>query len=257
MRIQTIGHEVEFTIRRDKGDVALLLELVQAHALMELDVLHLDQLASSRSVLHLKEHLVIEAKLQLRHAAQVAAHVNAPKDLRPEHISIRADQDVEPLDHIQEDLILGVLDSLRTPRDNIGGGGGHHDIGECLLLILALLFLAFHFVRFRLDVLLQDLDFSDLRVAVVHHLVEKLVRDDEVVPQGLVLKLAEVRLKHLLHLVQEGQHENYVRVAARNRHHIDVVDADPDEGCVAFGEDGLQVALVQLEHFALKSLRDA
>ena len=128
VRVQTVGHQVELTVRRDKRDVALLFELVEAHALVELDVLHLDQFATGRAVLHLEEHLVVEAELQLRHAAQIAAHVNAPKDLRPEHVSIGADQDVEPLDHIQEDLVLGVLDSLRTPRDDIGGGSGHHDI---------------------------------------------------------------------------------------------------------------------------------
>mgnify|MGYP000276308820 CR=1 FL=1 len=69
MCIETIGHQIEFTIRRYKRNVAFLLELVQTHTLMELDVLHLDQLASCSPILHLEEDLVIEAELELWHTA--------------------------------------------------------------------------------------------------------------------------------------------------------------------------------------------
>ena len=58
--VQTIGHQVEFTIRRDERNVTLLFELVEAHTLMELDVLHLDKFASRCPVLHLKQHLIVK-----------------------------------------------------------------------------------------------------------------------------------------------------------------------------------------------------
>ena len=81
MGVQTIGHQVEFTIRGDERNVTLLFELVKAHALMELDVLHLDELSSRCPILHLKEHLVVKAELKFWHTAQIGAHVNAPEDL--------------------------------------------------------------------------------------------------------------------------------------------------------------------------------
>lgn len=61
MSVKAVHHQVEFTIRRDERDVPLLLKLVQADALMELDVLHLNELASSCPALHLEKHFVVEA----------------------------------------------------------------------------------------------------------------------------------------------------------------------------------------------------
>jgi len=54
MRVEAIGHEIKLSIGRDKRDVALLFKLVQPDALMELDVFHLNQFASSCAVLHLE-----------------------------------------------------------------------------------------------------------------------------------------------------------------------------------------------------------
>ena len=82
VRIKAVSHQVELAIRRDERDVPLLLELVQADALMELNVLHLDEFSPCRPVLHLKQHLVVETELELGHAGQETAHVDAPKDLR-------------------------------------------------------------------------------------------------------------------------------------------------------------------------------
>lgn len=41
------------------------------------------------------------------------------------------------------------------------------------------------------DVLLQDARLRGLRVAEVHHLIEQLVDDDEVVADGLLLQVLE------------------------------------------------------------------
>ena len=47
------------------------------------------------------------------------------------------------------------------------------------------------------DVLLQNLGVRSLRVSEVHHLVEQLVADDEVVADALLLHLLEVVAQHL------------------------------------------------------------
>ena len=82
---------------------------------MELNVFHFNELAASRTILHLKKHFIVQSKLQLWHTAQKAAHVNAPKDLRPQHVSVGTNQDVEPFNDIEENLVLGMLYALGTP----------------------------------------------------------------------------------------------------------------------------------------------
>jgi len=94
-------------------------------------------------------------------------------------------------------------------------------------------------VRFCLDIFLEDLNFCNLRVAVVHHLVQQLICDDKVVSERLVLKLTKVGLKDFLHSVEERQDHYYVWVSAGYRYHVDVVYADPDESRVAFSEHRL------------------
>jgi hypothetical protein len=47
-------------------------------------------------------------------------------------------------------------------------------------------------VRFLGDVLLQDLALGRLDVAKVDHLVQQLVDDDKVVPDGFLLEFLEV-----------------------------------------------------------------
>ena len=59
--VKAVGHQVELTIRWDKRDVALLLEFVQADALVEFDVLHFDQFAAGRPALHIEEDFVVQA----------------------------------------------------------------------------------------------------------------------------------------------------------------------------------------------------
>ena len=248
VRVQSISHQIELTIRRDERDVALLLELIEAYALMELDVLHLDKFASCRAILHLEKHFVVQSELKLWHPAQKAAHVNAPKNLRPEHVAIGTDEDVQTLNYVKEYLILCVSNTFRAPRDDVTRSCRHDYICDLLWFASFALLAAFtfHLVRLGLDIFFQNFDFSDLRIAIVHHLVKELVSDDEVVSQRLILQLAEVRRQHLLHPVKEGKDEGDVWVTARNRHNVNVIDANPNEGRVTLGEDWLQGALVKL-----------
>ena len=61
--------------------MAVGLEFVQPDALMELYVFHLNELAACCPILQLKEDLIVQAKLELWHPAQITTHVNAPKNL--------------------------------------------------------------------------------------------------------------------------------------------------------------------------------
>ena len=76
------------------------------------------------------------------------------------------------------------------------------------------------------DVFLEDLCFCGLRVAVVHHLVEKFVDDDKVVPDGLLLERFEVLGEHLDDFVQEEQDLGGVGVALGQGEEVQVVVAD-------------------------------
>lgn len=68
-------------------------------------------------------------------------------------------------------------------------------------------------MRLLRDVLLQDLRLRRLRVAEVHHLVEELVDDDEVVPDGFLLQLLEVFREDFDDFVQEKEDLGGVGVA--------------------------------------------
>jgi hypothetical protein len=89
MRIQPVSHQVEFTIRRYKRDVPFALKLVKANTLVEFDVFHLYELAMSCPVLHFKQDLVVQTEFELWHTRKEASHMDAPYNLRSQHISVR------------------------------------------------------------------------------------------------------------------------------------------------------------------------
>ena len=95
MSVQPVSHQVELAIRRDKRDVSLSLKLVKAHTLVELDVFHLNQLARSRPILHIKKNFVIQTEFQLWHTRQKAAHMNAPNDLTSKHVAISRHKEIQ------------------------------------------------------------------------------------------------------------------------------------------------------------------
>jgi len=138
--VQAIRHELEVTVRGDKRDGAVGVKAREAHALVELDVLHLHCLALAGPAGGLEEELVIEAKTELGHASQVDPHLDNSKNFTAKDGSIGiclnskrgvgigeklvfgkglheevANQHVHGLDHIQEHLVLPVLQTLRPP----------------------------------------------------------------------------------------------------------------------------------------------
>lgn len=87
---------------------------------------------------------------------------------------------------------------------------------------------------------MQDLALCCLRISKVHHLIQQLVNDDEVVPDTLLLQHFEVFGEHLHDLVEEeedlggicvsfGQCED-VEVTVAD---IEVLDGDHSCQCIA------------------------
>ena len=66
--IETITHQLELTIRRNKSHQSLVLETTQSDALMELDIVELDGFVTSGSALGLVVGLIVESQLEVRHS---------------------------------------------------------------------------------------------------------------------------------------------------------------------------------------------
>lgn len=77
-------------------------------------------------------------------------------------------------------------------------------------------------MRFLRDVLLQDLGFRCLRVAEIHHLVEELVDDDEIVADGFLLQCLEVFSEDGDEAVEEKKERGRVGVALRQGEEVEV-----------------------------------
>jgi hypothetical protein len=73
---------------------------------------------------------------------------------------------------------------------------------------------------------LEDLRLGGLRVAKVHHLIQKLVNDDEVVADGLFLKCLEIFGKDLDDLMEEEEDLGGISVAFCEGEEVKVIMAD-------------------------------
>eukprot|EP00053_Salpingoeca_punica_P017751 m.171606 g.171606 ORF g.171606 m.171606 type:complete len:404 (-) comp17279_c0_seq1:208-1419(-) len=229
---EAVGHELKLAVGRDEGDGAVLLEARQAHALVELDVLELNGLALAGVAARRLEHeLVVEAETQLRHAGEVHAHLDNSHHLAAQDAAGCADEQIDRLDDVEEDLVLAVLDALETPGDGLCKLDRHARRHFQLPALLR-------------NVLLQNACVCRLRVAKVHELVEQLVGDDKVVADALLLKLLEVLAEDLQHLVQEDKRQDDVCVAAADGDDVEVLVAHIEEVCVAVREDGQGGAFV-------------
>lgn len=176
---------------------------------MELDVFHLDSFPPRRPPRRLEHDLVVQAQPQLRHTAEVAFEFDRAEDFAAEDVSRRADEEVEALDDVQKDFVFPVPNPLAAPADGVGDGDGRAG-------------LHLELVRFLRDVLLQDLGFRRLRVAEIHHLVEELVDDDEIVADGFLLQCLEVFSEDGDEAVEEKEERGRVGVALRQGEEVEV-----------------------------------
>mmetsp|Transcript_6541 Transcript_6541/g.12955 ORF Transcript_6541/g.12955 Transcript_6541/m.12955 type:complete len:393 (-) Transcript_6541:127-1305(-) len=245
LRRETIVHEVELSIRRNKGDGPVALEAAQSHTLMESNVVHLYTLpACTTSVLH--EDLVVEPKLQLWHTAEVGLHLDGSHDFGVKHCPIGCDQQVQLLNHIQENLIFLVLDSFRSPRSC---PSKHSRNTFCQLFL-------FNLVSFsRPNELFQSLGVGCLGVSEIHHLIQELVDDHEVVLDTFLFKLVEVLSHDFHHKVQEVENHHDIRVLVGDSHDVKRVMLDVAECVRSLLEDRLHVVLVVSEYSFCEALR--
>mmetsp|Transcript_27984 Transcript_27984/g.46928 ORF Transcript_27984/g.46928 Transcript_27984/m.46928 type:complete len:204 (+) Transcript_27984:834-1445(+) len=175
------------------------------------------------------------------HSTELGVDLDTSDDLRTQDVSVRVDQKVDTLHDVEVDLVLLVLDVLRTPRDGVGDGRRGTDLDIELVTLLC-------------DVLLEDLGLGDLGVSKVHHLVQKLVDDDKVVPDALLLNLLKILLEHVDGLVQEHQDHGGVGVSVGDSQEIDVVGLDVDVGDTVLLGDGLHVEFLLLHDAGDESL---
>ena len=83
MRVNPIRHQIELAIRWNKRDQSLGIEFVQAHALVEFDILQLNKLIPGLLACHLEKRLIVEAQFEFGHAAQRRPHFYCTKYLGP------------------------------------------------------------------------------------------------------------------------------------------------------------------------------
>lgn len=218
--VQPVAHELELAVGRDEGDQSLVLEAAEAHALVELDVVELHGLVLAGPALRLIVGLVVEAELEVGHAGELAVSVDHTDDLALDDVVGGANQHRQLLHHVQEELVLGVLDALLPPGYHIGHLPGSIDGAvEFLLLGEGV----GELVGLGLDEALEELDLGGLRVAVVHHFVEQFVDDDEVVADGLLLDVLEVALEDGHEGVEEGEDEDCVVIFLGDGDEVEVV----------------------------------
>ena len=151
-----------------------------------------------------------------------------------------------------------MLDSIGSPGHHVGSCCWHRKVRAHISVLLRTsgANILRDLVCLSLNVLLQDLDLSDLWVSMVHHLIEELVSDYEIVPETLVLELLEVALEYVSNLVEESEHHGDIGISFGHTHHVNVVNFYPDVSDVFFCEHGLDQSLVQLEHFSLEFVGD-
>lgn len=87
LRVQPVAHQLELAVGRDEADGPVVLEPRQPHALMELDVFHLDSFSPRRPPRRLEHDLVVQAQPQLRHAAEIAFEFDRAEDFAAEDVS--------------------------------------------------------------------------------------------------------------------------------------------------------------------------
>lgn len=218
--VQPVAHQLELAVGRDEGHQSLVFEAAETHALVELYVVELHGLVLAGPALRLVVGLVVEAELEVGHPGELAVGVDHPDDLALDDVVGGADEHRQLLHHVQEELVLGVLDALLPPGDHVGDLPGRIDRAVELLLLGEGVG---ELVGLGLDEPLEQLDLCGLRVAVVHHLVEQLVDNNEVIADGLLLHIFEVALEDCHEGVEEGEDQHCVVIFLGDGDEVEVV----------------------------------
>eukprot|EP00756_Hemistasia_phaeocysticola_P066017 Hpha_TRINITY_DN8948_c0_g1::TRINITY_DN8948_c0_g1_i1::g.80833::m.80833 len=246
--VQPVRHEVERPVRWDKGDSPVSFEPVKLDALVEFDVLQVNCPSLCTAPGGLEENLVIEAELELRHASQVRPHLESTVNLAVESLSLRVNQQVHALHHVEEHLVLAVFDTRRTPPARSSRTRHRYREVPRRLRVLVRETLERQPEGLLCDVVLEDLRLGELRVAKVEHFIQQLVHDDEVVADTFLGDGLHVLLEYLNNLEQaEHEHAN-VAVDLGHEKEIQVVMLHPNEGVPSHLEDWLDVLIILIDY---------
>ena len=190
---------------------------------MEFDIFHLHGFAPRSPSCGFEHGFVVKTESEFRHAGQIAFQFDGAEDLAAENIPRRAHQQIERFNDIQEHLVFPIPNALTPPTDGICDGNGRSSLD-------------LEFVAFLRDVLLEDFGFGSLRVAEIHHFVEKLVDDDEIVADGFLLQGFEVFGEDGDEAVEEEEDRGGVRVAFGEGEDVEVGVPDVEVLGLAVGE---------------------
>lgn len=239
----SVTHELEFAVGGHERDDSVRVEFSQFDALMKLAVLECDTSGccfgsfgahpvptrKAEQTIAVKQQPVVQAKFALRSTREICAHNNLASHVCPQDSARGRHEQVDVLDDIDKCLVLAVLDIGFAPGQ--GTRGLHCNLGGILDPLL------------RLDTLGGDVHFQGvglgvLGIAEVDNLVEQLVNKDEVVLDGLLVKLAKVAATQLDQAVQEFEDKSSIGIALGDGHQIDVLVLDMAEGGAAESENG-------------------
>jgi len=171
------------------------------------------------SALGFHDDLVIDAKFAFGHAAQVGLHEYATGDVCRQHLSLGRHEQVDVLQHVEEQLVTTILYAFATPADLAG------DLGRDLHLLLLTLRLDAHLRNERLEYARVAV----LRIPKVEYLVEQLVDEHKVVLDVLLVDLAEVRLHDLREPYEKLEYHGTVDVLLSDGGQPNVGPADVKE----------------------------
>uniref|UniRef100_A0A6V1T397 Uncharacterized protein n=1 Tax=Heterosigma akashiwo TaxID=2829 RepID=A0A6V1T397_HETAK len=220
------GHAVvehrELAVRGHEGQRPVLLKVVEPHALVEVAVVEHHpprvvapprRAAAAAARGPPDDKVLVQRQPQLGVPRQVGLHLDGPIDGAVEHVAVGAEEHVQPLDDVHEDLVppLARHPHGRAPGGHglVGGRGGLGlGLGQAHARRDALRRAArFHQHRLIVDEVLEELGGGALREAVVQHLVQQLVHQHEVLPDALLREDPAVVLEDAHEPLQQLQHQ--------------------------------------------------
>ena len=141
-----VPHQLELAVGGHEADDAIVLELPQLHALVELAILQRDaprrrfRRFRSRRVAHrgaslgqargVQQQAVVEPEFAIGHPREVGAHDDLPGHVGAEDGATGGHEEVDVLDDVDEGFVLAVADVGFPPGE--GAGGLHGDAGGVL-----------------------------------------------------------------------------------------------------------------------------
>ncbi len=173
--------------------------------------------------------------------AHARAHLQLPKNFRADWRAVGGNKQVHALHDVQKNLVLSIRDALGTPRN--GASDCRWRLGHRNKL-----------VRLLHNVLLQNAAVCDLRIAEVDHLVQQLVHNYKIVPNGFLLQLAQVFFEHANEVVQQREKQCGIAVSLGDSDKVNVCVLDVHVADAVGLEHGVRAGLLFVQDEARKRL---